>query len=367
MAEKFISNFTPHETLSHGKYKPDYESASIIWEWKIGAKALRTIRNALFQGIYQVGESTNKTFCLVLVDPEISTVKLEQELALLNKALRPAIAQRMELAIIRENEIELVPETIPEQELYKIKKLIESEVKPRSPLPRVDQQSEVLKVLLYQWFKGHGPMTISLLTKIVGCNYRTANTTIKKLGPAIKRERDRRISLKYFPEDIWAGFIAQSRKARGTIYYTDRSGQPRSVKGLVKRLNRMRPNEIAIGGVLGAEHYYPSLNLTYPPRLDLCIHAPSKHFDINFIDQLDPGLDRTDNPNEKVYVAIHFLRRKESFFSPSRIGADWADPVECLTDLYDARLDDQASSFQMYLSKSGKQANSTRTNDLGIS
>ena len=355
------------ETRKQRKYRPDYESASAVWEWKIGVKGLRSIRDALILGIYQIDESTNKIFCLVLVDPEISTIKLEQELAHLKRALRPIIAQRLELAIFRQSKFELITGDIPEPELAEVRSLIETEVKSRSPLPRIDQQSEVLRALLYQWLKGYGPMTISLLTEIVGCNYRTANTTIKKLGTAIKRESDRRVSLKYFPDDNWARFIANSQKARGTIYYTDRSGQPRSVTGLIERLKRMQRNEIAVGGVLGAEHHYPNLDIPYQPRLDLCIHAPGKHFDITFVDQLDPGLHRTDDPNEKVYVAIHFLRRKESFFSPGNTGMDWADPVECLTDLYDARLDDQASAFRMYLSKLGKQKNSSRHNNFGTS
>jgi hypothetical protein len=357
--KRMNENLTSYESRKHRKDRTDYESASAVWVWKIGVKAMRTIRDTLLLAIYQIEESTDKTFCLALVDPEISTIRLEKEVDHLKRALRPVIAQRLELAIFRQSEFELVPKNIPKSELARVRELIEAEVKSRSPLPRVDQQSEVLRVLLYQWLKGNGPMTISLLTEIVGCNYRTVDTTIKKLGTAIKRESDRRVSLKYFPEDYWARFIVNSQKARGSIYYTDRSGQPRSVKGLIERLKRLQRNEIALGGVLGAEHYYPYLDITSPPRLDLCIHAPGKHFDINFVDQLDLGLDRTDNPNEKVYVAIHFLRRKKSFFSQSSIGVDWADPVECLVDLYDARLDEQASAFQAHLSILGREKNAT--------
>jgi hypothetical protein len=348
-----------HISYDGRNYVADFESESAIWEWKIGLKAMRAFREALLLATYRIVESTNKSFCLVIVDPKISTAKLEHEMNFLKSALRPDISERLELATLRKNEFELIPKNIPPSELWNVRELIETEVRPRSPLPRADRQSEVMRVLLNQWLKGNGPMTLSLLAEMAGGSYRTVDTTIKKMGSAIKRESDRRVSLKYFPVGYWARFTAISQKARGTVYYTDRSGQPRSTTSLLERFNRLEPGEIAIGGVLGAEYHYPSLDITSPPRLDLCIHAPGKYYDLGFVDLLDPGLERIDDSEEKVHVAIHFLRRKEAFFAPGNFGAGWADPIECLADLYDARLDEQASAFQAYLSGTGKQLNAT--------
>ena len=80
-----------------------------------------------------------------------------------------------------------------------------------------------------------------------------------------------------------------------------------------------------------------------------------KHADLGFIEELDPGLKRDDSPNSVPRVALHFLRRKEPFFESDETGIVWADPVECLADLFEARLDNIASDFQGFLSRKGEQ------------
>ena len=345
------------KTYLHRDDLADYESATTIWTWKAGLVAMRAVREALVLAIHRIVETGDKSFCLVLVDPKISTDKLEKEIGDFKKALLPNIAERLELAIIRKNRFELKPGSIPDPELETVQALIDAQLTSRSPLPRADRQSEVLRVMLNQWINGTGPMTLTLLAEMAGCNYRTVDTTIRKLGPAVRRESDRRVSLKYFPKEAWARFIANAQKARGTVYYTDRSGQSRSAQSLIERLGKSGRPDIAIGGVPAAEHYFPALDITSPPRLDLCVHAPGNHLDLGFVERLDPGLVRVDYPEEKINVAVHFLRRKESFFSPGEIGVPWADPVESLADLYDARLNEQASAFQAYLSELGKTRN----------
>jgi len=335
----------------------DYETATTFWEWKKDLTAMRAVREALVLAIHKIVETKGKTFCLVLVDPGISTIKLEKEVGYLKTALRSKIAERLELAIIRNHRLERRPRNIPDPELLAVQIIIEEEVGSRFPLPRADRQSEVLRVLLNQWINGTGPITLSSLAEMAGCNYRTVNTAIKKLGSAVKRESDRRVSLKYFPTEPWVRYIANAQKARGSIYYTDRSGQSRSAQSLIRRLEKLHRSDIAIGGVPAAEHYFPALDISSPPRLDLCVHAPENEFDPGLVDRLDPGLSRIDHPEEKVYLAVHFLRRKESFFSQGSTGIPWADPIECLTDLYDARLSEQASAFQAYLSELGKNEN----------
>jgi hypothetical protein len=176
---------------------------------------------------------------------------------------------------------------------------------------------------------------------------------VDKLGPAIERSTDQGIKLKYFPTEAWAEFVAVSRKARSTISYRDRSNQPRSPESLVKRLQKQGRTDIAVGGVLGAKHYYGALDIISSPRLDLCIHAPEKHIDLEFVEKLDPALKRTDDPHARVHPALHFIRRKESSFEYDETGIRWADPIECLADLVEARQDKLAMEFLSYLATRG--------------
>ena len=115
-----------------------------------------------------------------------------------------------------------------------------------------------------------------------------------------------------------------------------------------------------MGGVIGAKYYYPDLNMVSTPRLDLCVHAPKDHFDLEFMKHLDPALKRSAATNGHSRVALHFIRRKESFFTRDESGNFWADPVECLTDLYEAALDPQALEFQTHLLKRAQSSNGRR-------
>jgi len=101
---------------------------------------------------------------------------------------------------------------------------------------------------------------------------------------------------------------------------------------------------LAIGGVLGAKHYFPDLDLVGTPRLDISLHARDHRVDLDFIEKLDPacaGSGIRSNPR-----ASWFTRLSREFRSSSRDGGlQWADPVECLLDLHDARLETQAGQF----------------------
>jgi hypothetical protein len=222
----------------------------------------------------------------------------------------------------------------------------------QSSLPRADMQSEVFRVLLHQWIVGKGPMTSDWIAKAVGCSYRTVAATIEKLGPVVERLSDRRVRLKYFPREAWSQFVAVSKNARAATSFCDRSDQPRSPESLVRRLQKLGRSDVAIGGVIGAKRYFAELDIVGAPRLDLCIHAPGKHADLGFVQQLDPALSPTSDPHEPPRLAVHFLRRKESFFTRDS-GGIWADPVECLADLIEARLDTQAFAFEAFLSEQG--------------
>jgi hypothetical protein len=56
-------------------------------------------------------------------------------------------------------------------------------------------------------------------------------------------------------------------------------------------------------------------------------------------------LERTIRRDESPSLVIHALRRAESLFQPGEDGLPWADPVECLLDLHEARLESQALEF----------------------
>jgi hypothetical protein len=48
---------------------------------------------------------------------------------------------------------------------------------------------------------------------------------------------------------------------------------------------------------------------------------------------------------------VHVLRGQSDFFQPRKAGLAWADPVECLLDLHESRLEPQAEEFLEALRK----------------
>ena len=103
--------------------------------------------------------------------------------------------------------------------------------------------------------------------------------------------------------------------------------------------------DLAIGGVLGARHYDPKLDLVGIPRLDLSQHSPRRRLDLGFIRSLDPALKLVEDPLEPATVVVHAVRHAHSLFSPREGGLQWADPIECLLDLHEARLEQQATEL----------------------
>jgi hypothetical protein len=188
--------------------------------------------------------------------------------------------------------------------------------------------------------------SINSLEKSTGTTYRTVIRALDSLGPVLKQYSDRSVALTAFPRMAWEKFLVLADTSRSTKYYTDRSGQPRSPKSLMQRLQALPRQDIAIGGVAGAMRIYKDLDLVGLPRLDLHIHAPGSNADLSFIRKLDPALKETDVHDEKPSLAIHFLRRKESYFRIDTNQHLWADPIECLIDLLTMRMDQQALQFR---------------------
>jgi hypothetical protein len=173
-------------------------------------------------------------------------------------------------------------------------------------------------------------------------------SVLEKLEKYLIRHSDRRVELKAFPKDEWSRLVANADKVRQTLRFSDHSGQPRSIESLVSRFERVRTDDIAVGGVLGTRRLFPGLDLIGTPRLDLTIHCPTRKPELRFLRQLDPAL-KPAHYDAPARLVIHTLRYPHSFFEKAPDGSVWADPVECLLDLHEMRLESQAAEFLRFL------------------
>jgi hypothetical protein len=326
---------------------PDFEfpRERLVVEAKEGLTALRDFRDALVRLIQQVDSQPSWDGCLLLIDPGISQPSLRREFETTRQALRPDLAARVHLVTTNDGVL-----TGGEWDLPMPFEKFLREHSSRVPtgvehLPRPDMQAEVFRFVLLQWFLGRGPMTAGFITEEVGCNYRTVVQAIAKLGTAIRRGSDRSIELQRFPREAWNALTVTGSKIRHTQLYIDHSDQPRSVESLYQRIAGLQRSDIAFGGLVGARVLDPTLDIVGTPRLDICLHAFGKMVEPLPPERIDPGLRPANEPGRPARVAVHFLRRRASWFTERPDGTRTADPVECALDIMEAGFTSQAESF----------------------
>jgi hypothetical protein len=325
----------------------DVEVGDALIEVKIGMDSKRTLSGVLMKLAYLLGEKTSFRGYLVLVNSAITLPRLREEWARIAQVLRPEIQQRLNICLYQTDTIQGVP-TDPDAEMQRILcEVVSRERGPGSALhhPRSAKPfDDILRILINQWIKRAGPLTSRWLGEAAGCTYPTVASALEMLGKYLIRHSDRRVELKAFPKDEWFRLVVNADKVRQTLRFADYSGQPRSVESLFARLQKLQLEDVAIAGVLGARRLYPALDLIGTPRLDLTIHCRAREPDIGFLRQLDPALKPAAR-EEPARLVIHLLRYPHRFSETDADGILWADPVECLLDLHEMRLESQALEF----------------------
>ncbi len=323
--------------------EPDGRWRDVWVEVKRETHGLRNFRAALLGLAYWLTTDPKSRGLLVLVDSRISAARLEKECQLADAVLHPSVKRRLQVASINNGQHVNLPPDLGDDFRKWLDELVL--VQPRKT-KIAHSFYAILKTMLHQWLLGRGPVTTDWLTKTVGCSYPTAADALRRLDRYIQRKSDRRVELRCFPHDEWAHLVAVSDMVRGTVRFADRSGQPRSPQSLLRRLQRLQRPELAVGGVWGAKHYDSALDIVGNPRLDMCLHCPGgKGADFSFVEQLDPALERAQNHEAAPAMVVHLVERADSFFELGSDGVNWADPVECLLDLHEARLEPQALEF----------------------
>jgi len=311
-----------------------------------GIDAIRTLRAELLALVAAADEEPHAVQLLCLSAPRMTEERIAEEWGLLQRSLRPEVARRLAVRVLhadgRARSFGIVPDSMAV--------LLCSESSPverrsGTRLPRPDYSFIVLKLLVYGWLTHRGPLTTLWIAQAAGCSYPTVASALRRLGRVVRRHRDRRVELLEFPREEWGRLLLTADEARSTLRYADRSGQPRSASSLADRLRALRPEKVAIGGVLAARHYDPALDLMGLPRLDVSVHSPGRWPDLSFVRRLDPALEATSDPTEPARLTVHFVRHAKSLFLEGPDRPAWVDPVECLLDLHEARLEPQAGEF----------------------
>jgi hypothetical protein len=294
---------------------------------------------------------------LILDEPQISNDRLSAEWEGIQSVFQPHILKRLTLYIRRDGDgNKTLGSKLTEEEENSIEEVVEyARQLSLRPSRRPSEASfDILRVMLIHWLRKAGPVTSKDLSQETGFSYPTIARTLDDLEPHLHRHSDRRVELHSFPKDAWLKLVAQIEKVRGSRGYTVRSDRPRPPEALMERLKEdglrsLCHNAVAVGGTFGARHYLPGLDLVGNPRLDLIVdaHSGRGHKPIaidTIIRKLDPALKPAER-GEPSQLVVHTLYRQKSFFAEADDGTLYADEIECLLDLHEARLEQQALEF----------------------
>jgi hypothetical protein len=224
-----------------------------------------------------------------------------------------------------------------------LNKLHSSVLEQASGTSKASSRQDVQFLLLHRWLLGQAPIKTADLAAQTGASQPTVYAALADLPSGdIQRTRDRRVALKTFSLQAWQKWLNRSAEAQ-TVKFVDRSGSPRSPEKLARTLSAMALNNVAIGGVLGAMHHYPAIDITGAPHLDVLVHG-TQHADLSFIEQLDPGLVRDDSADARPHLRVHFTNRRESYFEVQE-GLVWANVLDCAVHMWQAGLNHQVEDL----------------------
>jgi hypothetical protein len=329
-------------------FRADAVMGDTVYEVLVETKDARRLRTTLMD-LGRVVASSEKIqrAVLMLEEPGITDSRLHEEWQGAASVIRPEIFSHLSAAIRQSGKWSGIPGQPAASEVPLLEEILQHELsrRPAGASRSSEAHYEILRILIHQWLLGRGPISIGSLMEISGASHPTVSRSVERLEHCLKRHSDRSVELRIFPRDEWARLVAVSDDVRATVRFVDRSGQARSPESLLRRLRSLGRQDLAVGGVWGAKHYQPSLDLIGNPRLDLSIHSARKAADLSFVERLDPALEKATRRDESPTLVIHTIRRAQSLFQPAESDLPWADPVDCLLDLHEARLESQALEF----------------------
>ncbi len=322
-------------------------SGDLLLEVKRTSSAV-VLRGVLLSMTYVLtGEPTSRAVC-VLVDTRLTRDRLQEELGRFRRTVQASLADRVFLLGIREGKVE---GDLPASDTALLPLILEAAQRESVGLRRVTQQT-VKSLVLMRWLLHGGGIGVAEMARETGASFPTVTAAFRSLrqdGVVIPRAASFVLS-EELPWPTVLRLAQEHAKERRVIRFTDPSGLARSPIAMAKRLEDLQAcgeaQEVSFGGVLGAERLYPELDITAPPRLDLCVY----NSDTSFVRKVDAGLLESSNPDDKAVLVLHMTRDPTRSPNKSHEMVAIASAVDCLADLLEIGLEAEAKDYWMGLS-----------------
>lgn len=207
--------------------------------------------------------------------------------------------------------------------------------------PSTASQEAVMAYLLQRYLESLPGVSVSAIAEQTRASLPTIYKVLKTYGHCIEKDpEEKTLRLRTFGQNDWQQWIQRSNQL-SSVYFIDRSGAPRSASRLAKGLARLKREDLAVGGLMGALHHLPALDATASPQLDILVHG-TRRADLSFITEIDPGLELYEGRPDVAHVVVHFIDRPASLFVRHG-GQQWGSLPDCIANMQKAGLTHQVN------------------------
>lgn len=219
--------------------------------------------------------------------------------------------------------------------------------------PVTASQEAVVAYLLQRHLRALPGVSIGTIAAETKASLPTIYKVLNTYANCIERDpEDKLLRLRNFSQNDWLHWMQRTNQL-SSVYFTDRSGSPRSATRLAKGLARLHRDDLAIGGLMGTLHHLPALDATSSPQLDILVHG-TRRTDLSFITEIDPGLEQYEGRTELAHVVIHFIDRPASLFV-HQDGQNWGALPDCIANMQKAGMTHQVNDALILIKQGQKQ------------
>jgi len=304
----------------------------------------------------------------VLTDTRLSESRLQEELLRFRDVIHPSIAGRVHFLMGRpagksaSSAAKLAfSGSLPQQPAgfdTWLGQLVATE-RLAGQAPQKSARQRVIAALAQLRLCNHPPVTIKRLQEICGVSYPTVASVLQELATKgwLQDTGERGVRLRPLSAGEWMDLARDHSKQRRAAFFTDPTGQA-SPEQLARRLQRLQGagklrQGVRIGGVMGATHHFPALDITAAPRLDLSVDGDP----LAVASLLDAGLVPKTQDKQHAVLAVHV--NLDPWGSGERTGPNagpWAGELECLADLIEAGYEREAAEMAQDLASNTQRA-----------
>lgn len=321
---------------------------------------VRDVRDGLLTLAYRLAvepSSTTAMLCVLTTKSRLSPTRLNHEADCFLSVLRPDLSDRVRLIRILETASGIRLSYAEDPRLQSSHGVepgflpwLEGVVARETTSVRASRQT-VISALALSWLRGAEPMTARSLQMLCGASYPTVANAVAKFTDwdLLEQRTDRRLMVRYIPVALWMKLAEQHAGSRKLHRFFDPTEQTKSPETLSAKLFKLQQQgmaaKVAVGGVLGARHYFSDLDITASPRLDLSVYGAGG---LDFVQHLDAALEETEDARVKPTLVVHETSEPVRFID--HLDGTWASELECCADLIEIGLTREAHEMMTALS-----------------